>query len=141
MPDGSDPRSTVQWTNGFVTQQPNLRTADRVSRFGFWSWEDRGPQTYTVHDGRPEAMVVTACWRDDPECPTPGRRNGQTFREQWARARKVGPRFAMVVSWNEWVLGEQPSAEVSKDLEPSKEHGRLYLDILKEQIALFKQGR
>jgi len=46
-----------------------------------------------------------------------------------------------VVSWNEWLCGEQPSAEISKDLEPSKEHGRLYLNLLKEQIALFKAGR
>ena len=37
--------------------------------------------------------------------------------------------------------GEQPSSEISKDIEPSKEHGRLYLDLLKEQIALFKGGK
>ena len=53
------------------------------------------------------------------------------------------PRFTVrfmtgFVSWNEWVLGEQPSAEVSKDIEPSKEHGRLYLALLKQEIARFK---
>jgi hypothetical protein len=137
-PQWSDPRFTVRWMTGFVTQQPNLRTPDLLSKYGYWSWEDRGKQTYTVYGDRPEAMVVVACWRTDPECPTPGRRNGQTFREQWARAREVGPRFAMVVSWNEWVLGEQPSAEISKDLEPSREFGRFYLDLLREEIARFK---
>jgi hypothetical protein len=72
--------------------------------------------------------------------PDPGRRNGQTFREQWARARRIGPKFALAGTWNEWVVSEQPSAEISKDLEPSKEYGRLYLDILKEEIRLFKAG-
>ena len=37
--------------------------------------------------------------------------------------------------------GEQPSKEVSKDIEPSKAFGHLYLDILKEEIAKFKAGK
>lgn len=137
VPEWDDPRFSVRWMTGFVTQQHNLVGPGLVSKYGYWSWEDRGPQTYTVFHGRPEAMVVTACWRDDPECPTPGRQNGETFRKQWARAQKIGPRFAMVVSWNEWVTSEQPSAEVSKDIEPSKEFGDLYLRILKEEIRKF----
>ena len=44
----------------------------------------------------------------------------------------------MVVSWNEWTTGEQPSAEVSKDLEPSNEWGDQYLQLLKEEIRKFK---
>ena len=55
-----------------------------------------------------------------------------------ARAREIGTRFAMVVSWNEWTTGEQPSVEVSKDIEPSVEHGDKYLKILKEEIRRFK---
>lgn len=47
----------------------------------------------------------------------------------------------MVVSWNEWVLGEQIGIEESKDIEPSRKHGRLYLNLLKEQTALFKAGQ
>jgi hypothetical protein len=138
VPDWDDPRFTVRYMTGFVTQQPNLTTADRVSKYGYWSWEDRGTQTYTLHNGRPEAMTVVACWRDDPECPTPGRKNGETFRGQWDRACEIGPRFAMVVSWNEWTTGEQPSVEVSKDIEPSKAFGHFYLDLLKEEIRRFK---
>lgn len=115
-----------------------------MSRYGFWSWEDRGPQTYAVRDGRPEAMVITAATRQQAEAgqpgfiPARGRRDGDTFRQSWARAREIGPRFAMVVAWNEWVRGECPSAEVSKDLEPSVEFGHLYLDLLREEIARFK---
>ena len=64
--------------------------------------------------------------------------HGATLREQFARARAVGPRFAMVVSWNEWTTGEQPSIEVSKDLEPSLTLGDRYLKLLKEEIRRFK---
>ncbi len=142
VPDWTHPEFTVRWMTGFITQQPHLMGPGRVSRYGYWSWEDRGEQTYPVVDGVPEAMVITACWRPewDGSVPTPGRRNGETFRKQWARARQLGVRHAMVVSWNEWTLGEQSSAEVSKDIEPSRQHGRRYLEILREQISLFKRG-
>lgn len=143
-PEWDDDRFTVRWMTGYVTEQGNLRTPDLVSKYGFWSWEDRGDQTYPVYDGRPESMVIVASWRRQGEpgqpgyIPEAGRREGATFRERWARAREIGPRFAMVVSWNEWTLGEQPSAEVSKDLEPSVEHGTRYLELLAEEIARFK---
>lgn len=140
-PKWDDPRFTVRWMTGFLTQQHNLISADLISKYGYWSWEDRGKQTYSVFNDQPEAMVVTACWRDDPECPAPGRRGGKTFREQWSRARQIGTKFAMVVSWNEWCIEEQPSPEISKDIEPSKAFGHLYLDILKEEIARFKSGK
>lgn len=144
LPEWDDPRFTVRWFTGYVAEQGNLRTDDLVSRYGFWSWEDRGPQTYAVHGGRPEAMVVTAATRQQAEegqpgyIPAWGRRDGETFRESWARARDIGPQFAMVVAWNEWVRGECPSAEVSKDLEPSIEFGHRYLDLLREEVARFK---
>ena len=143
-PDWHDDRFTVRWMTGYVSEQHKLRTDDRVSRFGYWSWEDRGPQTYPVFDGHPEAMVVTAATRPEfghPGIPAAPRDGGKTFLREWARARQVGPKFAMVVSWNEWSRGEQPSAEVSKDVEPSKEFGTQYLDLLKQQVALFKAGR
>jgi hypothetical protein len=146
LPPWDDPRFTVRWFTGFVTEQPNLREG-RSSKYGYWSWEDRGPATYSVHDGQVEAMVITAASRqqgqpDQPErwIPARGRRNGATFREAWKEAGRYGPRFAMVVAWNEFALREGPSVEVSKDIEPSKELGDMYLRILKEEIATFKNG-
>lgn len=147
VPNWSDPRFTVRWMTGYVTEQSNLRTPDLVSKFGYWSWEDRGPQTYPVYNGHPEAMVINASTRpqgkpgDRDFIPAEPRDNGTTFRRHWARADKIGPKFAMVVSWNEWSLGEQPSPEVSKDIEPSKEFGKFYLDLLKEEIGKFKSGK
>lgn len=141
VPSWDDGRFTIRYMTGFLTQQPNLITEDRFSKYGYWSWEDRGAQTYPVWKGRPEVMTVVACWRGDPACPTPGRREGATFREQWARARQIGPRFALVVSWNEWTTLEQLSPEVSKDIEPSETYGHFYLDLLKEEIARFKSDR
>lgn len=142
--DWDDDRFTVRWMTGYVSEQPTLRTEERISKYGYWSWEDRGDQTFPIHNGHPESMVVVASWRPQyaldgfDYIPAMGRRNGETFRERWAHARKIGPKFAMVVSWNEWVMGEQPSSEISKDLEPSKEHGREYLDLLAREIAIFK---
>jgi len=70
--------------------------------------------------------------------PAVGRRDGQTFKEQFARAMEIGVKFAMVGTFNEWTTGEQPSVEVSKDIEPSEAHGDFYLKLLKEEIAKFK---
>lgn len=144
LPDWNDDRFTVRFMTGYVSEQDYLRTPDRVSKYGYWSWEDRGEQTYTVHNGMPESMVVTASQRaqyaDGPyvDIPAKGRRNGETLREQFARARKIGVHYAMVVSWNEWVTSEQPSVEISKDLEPSKQLGDFYLKLLKQEVARFK---
>ncbi len=143
LPKWNHPAFTVRWMTGFITQQPNLMDETKtISKYRYWSWEDRGPQTIAPYKGMAEAMVCVACYRkeNDDSVLSPGRRNGLTFREQWARVRKVGPRICNVVSFNEWVLWEQPSAEGSKDLEPSKEYGHLYMKILKEEIARFKQG-
>jgi hypothetical protein len=147
VPAWDDPRFTIRWMTGYVTEQRNLRTDDLISKFGYWSWEDRGAQTYTVHDGYPESMVVTASWRQQgvpgaPDYIAEGpRNNGATFHQQWDRACAIGPKFATIVSWNEWVISEQPSPEVSKDIEPSKQFGHQYLDQLKEEIARFKGQR
>lgn len=144
VPDWDDDRFTVRWMTGFVTEQPNLWSGDRVSHYGYWSWEDRGDQSYTLHEGRPEKMIVNAATRPQAEpgdpgyIPAVGRRGGETLREAFARAREVGVRIALVGTWNEWVLNEQPSAEVSKDLEPSVEFGEQYLDILREEVELFQ---
>lgn len=143
-PEWDDSRFTVRWMTGYVTEQPTLRTDELVSKYGYWSWEDRGKQTFPVYNGYPETMVICAATRQQWEKGQPGyiapqgRRGGKTFEEQWKRACNIGTKFAMIVSWNEWTTGEQPSAEVSKDLEPSEEFGNEYLQLMKREIAKFK---
>ncbi|MBV8278475.1 MAG: hypothetical protein JO170_24895 [Verrucomicrobia bacterium] len=92
-------------------------------------------------------MNIVPAWRGDrqDDIPAQGRRNGQTFTEGWEQARRIGPHFAphfaLAGSFNEWSNpNEEPSPEVSKDIEPSRAFGRQYLDILKKQAATFKVG-
>lgn len=142
IPDWDDERFTVRWMTGFVSEQKSLlnNDKDRVSKYGYWSWEDRVKQTYPIRNNYPEAMVICAATRGQKVkyIPPSGRRNGATFKEQFARAREIGPKFAMIVSWNEWVRAEQPTTEISKDIEPSKEFGHFYLKLMKSEIAKFK---
>ncbi len=142
IPDFQDTRFTIRYMTGFITEQPNLIAGNNLlSQYGYWSWEDRGNQTYTVFNGLPEACTITAASRADAvnNIAAIGRENGQTFEKRWTRALNLDVKVAVVVSWNEWSLGEQPSAEISKDLEPSVEFGHKYLDLLKTEITNFKK--
>ena len=139
-----DDRFTMRWVTGYVGQQGSLYDKETYVSKMFWSWEERGTQTFTVFGGKPEAMTVTASSRQQSKpgqsgyIPAYPRNNGETFKKQWERARLIGVKLALVVSFNEWSTGEQPSVEVSKDIEPSQTLGTFYLDLLREQIRLFK---
>ncbi len=139
-----DDRYTVRWMTGYVGQQGNLFRPGNLESKQFWSWEERGAQTYTVHNGMVEAVTVTAASRqqgkegENDYIPAYGRQNGLTLKKQFQRACDLGARMVIIVSWNEWTTGEQPSAEVSKDMEPSVIHGTFYYDLMREQIRKFK---
>ena len=142
-PAWSDPRFSIRWMTGFLSDQPALLThSKKISRDGYWSWEDRGDPTFSLFDGHPEEMTVVASWRGNmPPHPPPGRSGGKTFRDSWTLARAIGPRYVLAGTWNEWRRGEQPTPEISKDVEPSVEQGSLYLDILRQEARLFKAGK
>ena len=101
--------------------------------------------TPTVVDGKVECISVTAASRAQGTegrpgyIPARGRRNGDTFREQFSRARDLGAGTVILISWNEWTNSEQLSLEISKDLEPSATLGTFYYDLMKEEIARFKE--
>ncbi len=141
LPPWSDARFTVRFMTGFVSGQPSLLGPGGSSKFDYWSWEDRGPPTFGVYDGKVEAMTVLAAWRAEGPIASPGRRDGQTFLDAWKRARKLKPEVVLAGTFNEWWKSEQPSATESKDVEPSVEFGTKYLDIIREQGALLKTGR
>lgn len=139
-----DDRFTVRWMTGYVGQQPELFNKETLESGCYWSWEERGAQTFTVWNGKVEAVTCVAATRaqytedDENYIPEEGRKNGATFKKQFQRAIDLGAKFAILVSWNEWVLGEQYSAEISKDLEPSVIHETFYYDLMREQIKKFK---
>ncbi len=139
-----DDRFTVRWMTGYVGQQSNLFRTGNLESKQFWSWEERGAQTYTVHNNMVEAVTVSAATRQQGKegengyIPAYGRQNGLTLKKQFQRACDLGARIVIIVSWNEWTTGEQPSAEVSKDMEPSVIHGTFYYDLMREQIRKFK---
>lgn len=139
-----DDRYTVRWITGYVGQQSNLFKAKTLLSKVYWSWEERGAQTYTVLDGRVEAVTVSAATRPQGKegesgyIPAAGRENGATLKRQFQRACDLGAGIVLIVSWNEWTTGEQPSPEVSKDMEPSVIHGTFYYDLMREQIKKFK---
>ena len=139
-----DDRFTVRWITGYVGQQSNLFKSKTLVSTKYWSWEERGAQTYTVLDGRVEAVTVSASTRAQGKeggngyIPAAGRENGATLKKQFQRACDLGAGIVIIVSWNEWTTGEQPSPEVSKDMEPSVIHGTFYYDLMREQIKKFK---
>lgn len=139
-----DDRYTVRWMTGYVGQQPALFHERTLASKYYWSWEERGAQTFAVNGRSVEAVTVTAATRAQGAesttgyIPEAGRQNGATFKKQFQRACDLGAKFALIVSWNEWTTGEQPSAEVSKDIEPSVVYGTFYYDLMREQIKKFK---
>ena len=143
-PKWTDDRFTVRWATGYVGQQSGLFVKDTLMSRAFWSWEERGAQTFTTIDGRVECITCTAASRsqgkegDSSYIPAYGRDNGATLKRQFQRANDLGAGMVILVSWNEWTTGEQPSPEISKDLEPSQIHGTFYYDLLCEQIKKYK---
>lgn len=144
-PSWKDDRFTIRWVTGYVGQQDGLyNSKTKASRNNWWSWEERGLQTYSVLDGRVECVTCTASSRsqgkegDSGYIPAYERSNGLTLKKQFQRANDLGAGMVILVSWNEWTKGEQPSPEISKDLEPSVIHGTFYYDLLCEQIKKFK---
>ena len=143
-PAWTDDRFTIRWVTGYVGQQTPFFDTETKRSYSFWSWEERGEQTYTVVDGKVEAITCTASSRaqgkegNNGYIPAVPRNNGATLKQQFQRANDLGAGIVLLVSWNEWSAGEQPSADISKDLEPSEIHGTFYYDLMREQIRKFK---
>ena len=144
-PTWRDSRFTIRWVTGYVGQQSDLYDSRTMAtRYNWWSWEERGLQAYSILGGRVECVTCTASSRsqgsegDSDYIPAYERDNGTTLKKQFQRANDLGAGLVILISWNEWTTGEQPTPEVSKDLEPSVIHGTFYYDLLREQIKKFK---
>jgi uncharacterized protein YraI len=60
------------------------------------------------------------------------RRQGDYYRETWTAARESTPDWVIITSFNEWVEGTA--------IEPGTQSGDLYLNITREEAALYKRG-
>lgn len=140
----NDDRFTVRFLTGYIGQQSMYNARTRAVIQPIWSWEEREQQCYAVDGDYVECMTVQSAWRsqgkkgDSDYIPASERNNGDTLLKMWARAKEFGPRIVLCPTWNEYSKGEQPTAEINKDLEPTNEGGTFYYDIMKEQIKLFK---
>ena len=147
LPQWNDNRFTVKWMTGFLSNQPNLIDQNYISKYGYWSWWDRDPQAYSMYNGKPETMIVSAAypgakgWDDAGDISRRGRLGGHTFLDQFERARDIDVQMVLINSWNEWVPTEEISPEFSNDIEPSKTLGRFYLNLMKQEIAIFKENK
>ena len=140
----NDDRFTVRFLTGFIGQQGLFNQKTRAAKEPIWSWEEREQQCYAVNGDLVECMTVQSAWRSQSKegqndyIASSGRNNGDTLLKMWARAKQFGPQVVLCPTWNEYSKGEQPTAEINKDLEPSVECGTFYYDIMKEQIKIFK---
>jgi len=73
---------------------------------------------------------------DDTKIRKPGlvvrRFGGELYRVQWQAAIAAKPRWILITSFNEWHEGSE--------IEPSFEHGKLYLELTAEFAGRFKAG-
>jgi hypothetical protein len=58
------------------------------------------------------------------------RRGGELYQDLWQKAIAAQPDWILITSFNEWHEGSE--------IEPSKENGRLYVEITKEWVKRFK---
>jgi glycoprotein endo-alpha-1,2-mannosidase len=86
--------------------------------------------------GRPFVPAVGPGF-DDRVIRTPAtvvpRHGGHTYDATWSAALSVTPSWVLVSSWNEWHEGSE--------IEPSREHGRAYLEATRRWADRFRASR
>ena len=124
----------------------NLRTGDRYQPY--------------MRNGKPEqmgvAVAVQSTYMSDPGSKRQGREGGAYMARQFELVKKFRPKVVVVTSWNEWVairgagvsatskdkgghhFVDQFGPEYSADIEPSRELGTKYYDLLKGHVKAFK---
>jgi hypothetical protein len=60
------------------------------------------------------------------------RRGGELYEDLWQKAIAAKPDWVLITSFNEWHEGSE--------IEPSKENGRLYVELTKKWVGRFKGG-
>jgi glycoprotein endo-alpha-1,2-mannosidase len=117
--------------DGFHFYNPVGRITRGVDMGGFYG---QYTQQYRA-PGKIVCLTVIPGY-DDTNVRQPGtavsRDNGQLYERLWSSAVAANPHWILITSWNEWHEGSE--------IEPSIEHGRLYLDMTAAAVQTFKQG-
>jgi hypothetical protein len=89
---------------------------------------------YRASDRKKWFAATVSPGYDDTVIRTPGmrvdRKDGEYYRNSWAAATASDPDWILITSFNEWHEGSE--------IEPSKEHGRKYLDMTGALAAEWK---
>ncbi len=155
IPDWTDDRFTVRFGTAYLDyagngdlleDDPGLLTDELGSEtraiYGHWSWEQREVRACSVDElDRPECMTVQTAYRPGQGLDAQPNAGGAFFEETWRAALNLDPHIVLIPTFNEWGTNEHAYAEIARDMEPSVEFGTLFMDILKEQAALYKTSR
>lgn len=150
LPPFTDSRVNLKFFTGFLSSQPLLfDVTTNVSKYGYWSWWERGNNCFAIGpQNNPECITIAAAWKGETgwrDSKSVGRKDGQTYIDQWNYAISKNPDIIMVNAFNQWVShavegndGENLDAEYSTDIEPSVEWGYKYLDLTRKYAAIYK---
>ena len=158
------PLEAPDWTIRWIASQLQVNHAERC---GMWSWMDGIiRQVATYNSGTAEETLVTPSafpipdgWLDPR---TVGRDHGAPYLESWEVAFETHPRFIQIHQWNEFagqakgtgggpkhnIFGDEYSAELSDDIEPTQLKGcgyrgcggwgYYYMNMTKALISLYR---
>jgi len=118
---------------------PNyLEVFDGIHTYSPLSGMDRYPELVAEARDRGKVFAATiAPGYDDTVIRDPGlvveRADGTYYRDSWETVMLSNPEWVLITSWNEWHEGSE--------IEPSLEHGDLYLNLTHLYYSLFESGR
>ena len=118
--------------------QDYLDVFDGIHTYSPLSGMDRYPELVAEARDKGRLFAATiAPGYDDTVIREPGlvvgRANGTYYRDSWETVMLSGPDWVLITSWNEWHEGSE--------IEPSLEHGDLYLNLTRLYYGLFESGR
>lgn len=104
---------------------------DRFDSLGAWAEHTFATWIANARATRGITSVTICPGYDDRYFRKPGvfvpRDDGQTYRTLWEKAIEADPDWVLITSFNEW--------HETSEIEPSEEHGELYLGITREMTA------
>lgn len=161
---------TLRKMGGFMSNQLNVRGFSGIHALGLprftqlWTWIDRlrtdppvgtlGP-SYAVNDPTSSGVEAFTVAMANPavdgwgnaatRVPTTRgdlRNGGETFRSFMRLAKELNPRFLIINQFNEFAEPDQGwDEQTSNDIEPTNIWGNKYLELVKQEVQIFRSGQ